>query len=776
MLREGTMGGWSERDGCVAQRAGHASVRARQRLASFVLVAFGWGVCALALADAGAAQESGSPEGPEANGAAGPLALTRLAGPVVLDGRLDDAGWRDVPALPLTMYLPVFRGAPRERTEIRVAFDDDALWFAGWFHDTDPEGVRVNSLYRDRWNGDDAFAIYVDAFNDNENAKWFGTTPAGIRFDLLVSDDGATLNGSWNGFWEARTLVTADGWFAEVRIPFSTLGFQVDTQGRAVMGLTVTRLVSRLNERVTFPAIDPAFQFRQPSRARDVSVEGVRARRPLHVTPYVLAGREQVAVTADGGYETVADGQREAGADVQVGLTSNLTLDLTVNTDFAQVEADDQQVNLDRFPLFYPEKRRFFQERSGIFEFTTGGGGRLFHSRRIGLTDARVPVPVRGGGRLVGRLGPWDLGLLAMHTGQGDGMAGEAFAVARLRRRVLNDFSTVGLMATSRSGAGPWSGALGVDGTFRLFGDDYLTLKWAASATDAEPAQVDVAGRSVWNARWQRRASRGLAYTLEAARAGERWEPAVGFVPRRDFTTVNVLANWYVFTDDHPLFRRVWPGMLAFSTFRNEDGALESSQYAVWVQWETKGGSGGWLEPKLFHDDVATAFSLGDGAGVPVGAYTYADLQLYLSMSTGRRLRADMDLRAGTFFDGNRVQLVLTPTWNVSRHLELGADYQVSRIRFPARGEGVDIHVARLRVRTALDARASGNAFVQYDSVDDRLDLNVRLRYNFAEGTDLWLVYNEGLATDRPAAPGVPELPRSLARSLIVKYTHTVGF
>lgn len=752
-------------------------------------VSAGVGVVALAwavLAAPSAAQASGSPDRPppdppeeraEANAA--PLALPRLTGQVVLDGRLDDAGWRDVPALPLTMYVPVFRGTPRERTEIRVAFDDDALWFAGWFHDRDPEGVRVNSLYRDRWNGDDAFAIYVDAFNDNENAKWFGTTPAGIRFDLLVSDDGATLNGSWDGFWEARTTVSDDGWFAEVRIPFSTLGFQADDEGKAVMGLTVTRLVSRLNERVTFPAIDPAFQFRQPSQARDVSVQGVHTRTPVHLTPYALVGRErttQADPTVEAGLRPVTDQQTELGGDLQVGLTSNLTLDLTANTDFAQVEADDQQVNLDRFPLFYPEKRRFFQERSGIFEFTTGGGGRLFHSRRIGLTEERTRVPVRGGGRLVGRLGPWDVGLLGMETGSVEGTPVERFAVGRVRRRVLNDFSTVGLMATSRAGGGAWSGALGADGTFRLYGDDYLSLKWAASADDAEDADVDLGRRSVWNARWQRRASRGLAYTVEAGRAGDAWNPAVGFAPRRDFTTVNVLANWYLFTDDNPVFRRVWPGMLAFSTFRNADGALESSQYAVWVQWETKGGGGGWLEPKLFHDDVATAFSLGDGAGVPAGAYTYADLQLYLSMSTGRRLRTDVDLRAGTFFDGNRVQLVVTPTWNVSRHLELGADYQLSRIRFPGREQGIDIHVARLRVRTALDARASGNAFVQYDSVDDRLDLNVRLRYNFAEGTDLWLVYNEGLTTDRRTDPGAPELPRSLARSLILKYTHTFGF
>src|SRR5687768_12827604 len=197
-------------------------------------------ICLLACSSTALAQET-------------PLELTRLPRPTVVDGRLDDEAWKGVPALPLTMYTPVFRGQPTQRTVIRVGYDDEYFYAAGWFYDTDPSGIRINSLYRDRWNGDDAFAIYIDAFNDNQNAKWFGTTPGGIRFDLLVSDDGLTTNNSWDGFWTSVTSVTNEGWFAEVRIPFSTLGFRTDAEGRAVMGLTVTRQISRLDERVTFP-------------------------------------------------------------------------------------------------------------------------------------------------------------------------------------------------------------------------------------------------------------------------------------------------------------------------------------------------------------------------------------------------------------------------------------------------------------------------------------------------------------------------------------------
>ncbi len=709
--------------------------------------------------------------------AAPPLELTRLTQPVSVDGTPNEAVWRDIPVLPLTMYLPVFRGTATQRSEIRVAYDDESFYAAGWFFDSEPRRIRINSLYRDRWIGDDAFAIYIDAFNDNQTAKWFGITPAGIRFDLLLSDDGATSNGNWDTFWTAKTTVTDSGWFAEVQIPFASLGFHTDAEGKAVMGLTVTRLVSRIGERVTFPEIDPKFEFRRPSVARDVVLRGVRSHKPLYLTAYALTGVGRNAVpTSVGAFRTEKETSREVGVDVRYPLTGDLTLDVTVNTDFAQVEADDQQVNLDRFPLFFPERRRFFQEGSSIFDFASVGNTRLFHSRRVGLTAGGAPVPVLGGARLVGRVGTWDVGGLAMRTGARGAAPIENFGVVRLRRPVLNAYSTLGAMATSYVGGDHRNFALGMDGSLRLLGDDYLTLKWAGSMDRVDSAGGNVARGSLIDAKWERRTQRGLAYSFTYARAGEHYRPELGFLPRRDFTTANVLANWYVFTDRHQVFRRFWPGMLAFSTFRNADNALESGQYAVWMQWQTKAGGGGWIEPKLFRENVLRPFTIGGTATIPAGTYDFADLQIALNMRSGAKLRTDVDFRSGTYFDGTRTQLILTPTWNASKHLELGGDLQLSRLRFAERQQSANIYLARLRVRTALDARMSGNAFVQYNSTSGRLDGNVRLRYAFAEGTDLWLVYNEGLDTDRARDPAGVLSPLSLARTLILKYTHTVAF
>ena len=701
-----------------------------------------------------------------------PMELARLNGPITLDGVPNEEAWSRIAALPLTMYFPTFRGTPAERTEIRVAYDDENLYAAGWFHDSDPEGIRINSLYRDRWNGDDAFAIYVDAFNDNQNAKWFGVTPSAMRFDQLVSDDGVVLNASWDAFWDAETTVTDEGWFAEVRIPLSSIGFQTDASGRAIMGLTVTRLVSRTGERVTFPAIDPQFEFRRPSVAQDVVLTGVEAGTPVYVSPYVSTGYGQTSVPTATGFEAERDYPRDVGLDVRYAMSSNLTLDLTANTDFAQVEADDRQVNLDRFSLFFPEKRRFFQEGSGLFDFDMGGGARLFHSRRIGLTDDNRPVPILGGARLVGRIGEWDLGALDMQTDDVDGRPTENFGVLRLRRRVLNEYSSFGAMMTSRLRAGDDNVAGGLDGSLRVVGDHYLTARWAMTIDDPGGSLVDA---SRFYTRWERRASRGLFYQATYTHAGPTFDPQLGFLPRSDVTRVNALANYFIFTDEHGYFRRIFPGALAFSTFRNTDGVLESGQYAVWVQWETKAGGGGWIEPKLFVEDVVTPFQIGGEVEIPAGNYRFADLQLVWAMPSGERLRTSIDARAGTFFDGRRIQVVASPTWNVSRHLELGADYQWTRLRFDDRDQSADIHLLGVRVRTALNSRASGNVFAQWDSTADRLDLNVRLRYNFAEGRDLWLVLNEGLVTDRLPDPASPRLPLSMSRTLILKYTHTWG-
>src|SRR5258708_1970786 len=289
-------------------------------------------------------------------------------------------------------------------------------------------------------------------------------------------------------------------------------------------------------------------------------------------------------------------------------------------------------------------------------------------------------------------------------------------------------------------------------------------------------AGAAVVGRGAYDAKWERRTGRGLAYNWQLARAGADYRPELGFMPRRDFTTANVAANWYFFTDTHKYFRRVNPGALAFSTFRNKDSALESGQYAFWMQWDTKAGGGGWVEANWFRENVLAPFRIGRGVTIPAGVHHFADLQLNYTMPSGSRLRTNVDFRSGTYFDGQRTQVIVDPTWNASKFVELGASYQLTRLRFDARSQKDTIQLLGVRLRTALNTKASGHALIQHNSKSSRLDVNVRLRYNFAEGTDLWVVYNEGLNTERGSGTDSRLMPLWLSRALIVKYSHTLSF
>ena len=497
--------------------------------------------------------------------------LQRVTGDIVIDGRIDEAAWSSIEPLPLVTYSPTYQGTKSERTVIRVAYDENYIYAAGHLYVNDLGDLRGNSFYRDRWSGDDTFGIILDTFNDNESALWFYTTPLGMRADGSVSNDAeSNTNWDWNSFWEAASTVTEEGWFAELKIPFSSLGFQVK-ENRAVFGLSVYRWLTNTNERHLYPDISPEFNngYRKPSQMQDVILEGISRRNPIYVTPYGLTGVNQFSAlnSSETTYSLDNDPTNELGLDLKYDLTPNLTLDVTVNTDFAQVEADDQQINLTRFSLFFPEKRQFFQERSGIFEFDTGEvSSRLFHSRRIGLVEGE-PIRILGGARVVGRVDEWDIGFLNMQTARQDGLPTENFGVLRLRKKAFNDYSTVGGMMTSRLNEdGRYNITYGLDGIVRVVGDEYLALKWVQSFDEAlanrEGHKPINSGRAVFN--WTRRKIQGLNYDLGITWSGADYLPGMGFTRRSDFTYLSPDINYQVFKDESSRLRRVWIGNWGF--------------------------------------------------------------------------------------------------------------------------------------------------------------------------------------------------------------------
>lgn len=706
-----------------------------------------------------------------------PLPLTRITEEIKIDGLSDEPAWQKISPLHLTMYKPIYQGEPTERTEIRIAYDSDYFYCSARCYDANPSNIRVNSLYRDRSSEDDRFGIILDTFNDKKSALQFWTTPAGIRGDKAIYKDGKSNNKHWNTYWDVAAVQNEQGWFVEMRIPFSSLSFQ-DENGRVVMGLIAYRDIARKNERLVFPALSPERGIDTPSRAHPVVLEQVHSQKPIYFTPYVVGGLEQTPTLNDAGteYHLKNNFERSIGLDIKYNWTSNLTLDTTLNTDFAQVEADDQQVNLSRFSLFFPEKRQFFQQRSGIFSFNFIGRSRLFHSRRIGIQDDEQ-IPIIGGARLVGRVGNWDLGFLDMQTARKDEIPTENFGVLRMRRQVLNSHSYAGLMVTNRvDEKGNYNSAYGLDSIFRLFGREYLTLKWGQTFEDEiiKEKAFNFWDASMYLIDLTRRTDVGFDYRLTAARRGDDFLPGIGFTSRKDFTQLEGSIRYDWLMGKRTSLRQVSP--LQFSgdvAFRNEDWSIESAnaEYAIDLQW--KSGANVSMDLEMDYEDFKKDEDFPEETIVPAGSYTAFEVKGGYEMPGGSLFRTDFDCSFGGFFDGWRFDFGVKPKWNVSRHLEMGSEYEINVIRFPNRNQGFNAHVIRFRTRAAFNTQASLNAFVQYSNVSDQFSTNIRFRYNFGEGNDLWLVYNENLNTYLD-----DEIPRKLLtkrRTLLMKYTHTFG-
>jgi hypothetical protein len=704
------------------------------------------------------------------------LLIPRLSGPIQFDGLSDEPAWQEVQPLPMVTLTPTGGLPPSERTEIRIAHDGQFLYVAARMYDSDPNGIRATSLRRnDNSLTNDWLVLSLDTFRDRETTSGFGVTPSGVRTDVIFPDDGQSMpNFDWSTFWDAEVRRTEEGWFVEMRIPFSSLRFQ-EENGVVRMGMNVWRNIARKNEISTFPAIPAEWGFGGITKAslmHDIRIEGVRSRRPLYATPYVLGGGgyTHAASPVNGAYPRTDQPLRDAGIDLKYGLTSNLTLDLTVNTDFAQAEADDQQVNLTRFSLFFPEKRQFFQERAGVFAFSTGANDRLFYSRRVGLIGGR-PVPLLGGARLVGRVGAWDVGLLNMQTGRLDDLPSENLGVARVRRQVINPNSYVGGILTTRYG-GTDNLVYGLDGIFRMAGDDYLTANWAQSFTALEQPTGDPMARSLVRLNWERRGTDGLRYGFGVTRVGHVFEPGLGFILRSDYTRLGdrISYGWRPGADSPLQFHSLTMDGSAY--FRNADGSLET--VAAGPRWDLtlKTGHVFSITATSMLEDLPTGFRIADGVDVPAGTHLFHRGRISYSPSQATLLRTSASLETGTFFDGTQTAGSLSPSWNVSRHLELSGTYILSHIQFAARAQEFTAHLARLRVRAALNTRLSGAAFVQYNSAADAVSLNLRIRYNPREGNDLYLVFNEGLITDRLDAD--PTRPLFDSRTVMIKYSHTL--
>jgi hypothetical protein len=561
-----------------------------------------------------------------------------------------------------------------------------------------------------------------------------------------------------------------------MRIPVSSLKF-VEKDGRVVMGLIVIRWIPQHNGVYLFPPIPDTYgiwAMLKVSMGKDVVFPGLKSRKPLYLTPYALAGFSQLNELNDAetDYEYRREKKLDAGLDLKYGITSNLTMDVTLNTDFAQVEADDEQVNLTRFDLYFEEKRQFFLERASIFDFNTAGSTTMFYSRRIGLDDDGNIVPIIGGIRLIGRKNGWDAGFLNMQTMKSDSLPSENFGVLRVKKRILNQYSYVGGIYTSRLGLdGSFNQVYGLDGIFRVTGDEYLKLIYGQTFENGfenRPASLHNA-RYVMN--WNRRRDVGLHYDLYLSGTGPEYNPGIGFQYREDYFAYGGMLN-YTWTGrvSSPILKH-GPQLMVFDWFSQSRGIREevNLEAAYYIQFKN------YLimiaGPSYTYEQVFEPFELSDDAEVPAGKYEYIFFDGYLTTPLTRPFLVEMQAMAGGYYDGTFLSLSATPRWSVSSSFLVYGTYQYNRVDLPERDQRFISHIGRLKAELMFTTSLSASAFIQYNSAVNSIISNIRFRYNPREGNDLWLVYNEGTNTDLNRE--IPYSPRLSHRTIMLKYTYT---
>ena len=668
------------------------------------------------------------------------------------------------------------QGAPAsERTVVRVAHDGSTLFVRVRCFDSDVRRIRATQLRRDAdLSSDDHIELLIDSFNDHRSAFVFGTNPNGAMWDAQFSgvDD---LNESWNGVWDVTVTRDPQGWTAEFRIPFRALRFRPGA-GPA-FGFNVRRFIRRRNEEDLWRSYGRSQGLYLLSKEGTIAgLGGLRRPHDLELYPYALGRVVQTEHDSVGARTTEGYVGGKYGIDAKLPLTPTLTADLTAGTDFAQVEADQQVINLTRFPVFFPEKREFFLESSGLFDFGTPERFLLFYSRRVGLDSTGAPVPILAGARVYGRLGAWKIGVLDAETGHGDAAND---AVLRVQHDLF-DRSYIGAVATLHaptSGGGPdRAGGLDIDLPLLVHGANVEPKFYiAASRTPGVPGTPTAWRLSTDNP------NDLFDNFVSLYRIDAGFNPALGFVRRTGI--------WE--TTGHIDFQPR-PGVLgirqldftfpipSWDIIANESGSplLARDWQTAWFEWRVLGGdrqNGDHFEVNLQRvlDAPTDTFTLFPGVVIQPGRYWWSRTELQYAMSQGRPLSFGAFVNWGRFYGGRSTDLELTAAWRGGGHLILGSDLTRTTARLPA-GRFTAVLSAN-RIEYDFNTRTSLLAFVQYDNETERVDFNVRFHWIPAIGDDCYVVWNSGYTTD-PQAPFRFPTSRALARPLngafVVKFVH----
>ncbi|MDW3652337.1 MAG: DUF5916 domain-containing protein [Bacteroidia bacterium] len=696
---------------------------------------------------------------------------------IILDGKVTEQEWANVEIIPLSQKVPNAGDPPTQKTEIRLAYDEDYLYLSGRMFDSEVDKIVANSKKRDDFTENSEWCgLLIDSYNDRENALAFFVTPTASKLDMALANDIQGLgafNLSWNAYWDAAVTRTEEGWFAEMRIPWTTLPFE-EKEGKVIMGITTWRYLARNDETDIFPPRDlsTGSSFR-PSLTQRFEFSAINSKNPIHITPYILGGMARTTeyIPNPESYHTQTAIKKEVGLDAKIALSSNATLDVSLNTDFAQVEADDQQINLSRLNIFFPEKRLFFQERAGLFDFNFGSYDKLFHSRRIGIVNG-AQTRIFGGLRAVGKFGNWESGFLSMQTAAHEELGSENFTVFRLRKRVWNENSNIGLIYTNRADfKGDFNSVYGLDANIRFLPQNFLSFRWAQSFTDGQENKLNSLDASKFYVEVAKRSQKGFTYNVNYGRSGKEFVPGIGFEHRHDFQKLAANLSYNMFPSRESKIVQSGPYILADLTWGNENRILESRFIHLGYNVLSKSGYSFDLLLQADAEELLYELPLTHDIALERGKYQFNSLHASVSSPSSQGFSYFASLSSGGFYHGKKSTILFAPAVNITPDLILEGNYEYNLLHFPSEAAAIHVQLSRLKFLYTFSTKLSLSAQLQHNNVSKSYLASLRLRFNPKEGNDFYLVYNGGLnqQTDRRS----PWLAMSSTQTIFLKYSHS---
>jgi uncharacterized protein DUF5916 len=676
----------------------------------------------------------------------------RIDQPLRIDGKLDEETYNVVqPITAFVQQLPNPGAPATERTEAWVLFDNENIYISCRCWTQRPDRIVANDVRRDSANitSHDHFAVGFDTLYDGRNGYQFSISAAGGMRDGLITDE--VFSADWNGVWDGKATRFEGGWIAEYAIPFKTLRYAPGREQK--WHLQFRRLVTAKSEWTNLTPLNPNWGVSGWNRfslaATLVDLEAPPEGHNFEVKPYAIA-----RVTTDHTVRSKIDNDFEpdGGFDLKYGLTKSLTADFTYNTDFAQVEADEQQVNLTRFALSFPEKREFFLEGQGTFLFGTGGGGdvggsmvpAIFYSRRIGLAGSRE-VPVIAGGRLNGKAGPWSLGALSIETGANDAAKVDRtnFTVLRLRRNIFRR-SNVGGLYTRRSLSTIASGAndvWGIDANFAFRTNVYLSGYVAKSRTEGRDGD-DLSYRAQFNYTHDRY---GISFDRLAVQPN--FNPEIGLLRRQNFRRNFAGARFSPRTVDNPIVRK-WTYEASIDYITDNYNTLETRDANLDFRVDLHNSDSFAMNYEREYELLTQPFQISRFARIPAGGYQFHNFKVSYDAGAQHRLSGTTTFATGTFYDGEKKTASFRGRMKVAPQLSLEPNLSFNWIDL--HGGSFTDRLAGARAIYTMTPRMFIAALVQYSSSNSSLSTNLRFRWEYRPGSELFVVYSEGRSTLPP--------------------------